>query len=153
MKITTKWPFTLEPNKNFLWCSEVEPIVASYWVVKWNAILSFFSLGERKVQVIKGDFETIFVGWEEDTSYQRRFWNYFHWVRGRYKLSKEILKLFSLGERKIQVIKGDFETIFIRWKDDSSCGRLFQIDLPIWNPRWTKFCYNGSSISEVPNPS
>jgi len=23
------------------------------------------------------------------------------------------LKLFSLGERKIQVIKGDFETIFI----------------------------------------
>jgi hypothetical protein len=34
-------------------------------------------------------------------------------VRGRYKLSKEILKLFSLGERKIQVIKGDFETIFI----------------------------------------
>jgi hypothetical protein len=39
-------------------------------------------------------------------------------VRGRYKLSKEILKLFSLGERTIQ------------------------IDLPIWNPRWTKFCYN-----------
>jgi hypothetical protein len=63
-------------------------------------------------------------------------------VRGRYKLSKETLKLFSLGERKIQVIKGDFETIFIRWKDNSSCGRSFQIDLPIWNPRWTKFCYN-----------
>jgi hypothetical protein len=40
------------------------------------------------------------------------FCHSFHWVRGRYKLSKEISKLFSLGERTTQVVEGCFKLTF-----------------------------------------
>jgi hypothetical protein len=53
----------------------------------------------------------------------------------------------------VSKVEGHFLILFIGQKKLISCGRLFQIELVIWNPLQTKLCCNGSLVSKVPNPN